>query len=86
MKIDENLLYDKIIMGRPQTIKDITFIPVLNIIFGNVKHFGVAIAGSISPKAFIVIDQRGYVSFYKLDNSVAPEDLIQSIIETCRDE
>lgn len=71
--------YDKIVLGKPKTIKDITFIPILDITFGGYDKFGLFFGGSISPKAFIVIDSIGAVSFYNISADTTPSKLLESI-------
>ena len=79
-------LYDKIILGKPKTIKDLTFIPILDITFEGYNKFGYFFGGSISPKAFIVIDSVGVVSFYNLTDDISPSDLLNSTTFTAEEE
>ncbi|HHW03772.1 MAG TPA: hypothetical protein GXX35_13370 [Thermoanaerobacterales bacterium] len=79
MELKENELFDRIIMGPPKTVEDITFIPILSVTLGCFKSFGTGFGGSISPKAFIVIDKDGNLSFYNLIPDENPLDIINNI-------
>ncbi|HHY71341.1 MAG TPA: hypothetical protein GX519_06820 [Thermoanaerobacterales bacterium] len=72
-------IYDKIVLGKPKTIKDLTFIPILDITFGGYDKFGLFFGGSISPKAFIVLDSIGAISFYNISTDITTSELLDSI-------
>lgn len=78
MNIDENKFSDEIIMGSPKVIKDITFIPIMNVSFGCFNTFGFFLGGHISPMAFITINKDGEYGFFKLSDD-NPEDILKSI-------
>jgi hypothetical protein len=77
---------DKMILGKPKTIKGLTFIPILDIAFGGYKKVGQFFGGSISPKSFIVIDSIGVVSFYNISTDDSPLELLDSITLTAEEE
>ncbi len=72
-------IYDKIVLGKPKTIKDLTFIPILDITFGGYDKLGLFFGGSISPKAFIVLDSIGAISFYNISTDITTSELLDSI-------
>ncbi|MDI3481329.1 MAG: hypothetical protein PWQ97_984 [Tepidanaerobacteraceae bacterium] len=80
MELKENGFDDKVVMGQPKAIGGITFIPVLSINFGCFDTLGTCFWGSISPIAFIVIDEENKgVSFYKIADDVEPHEIMNKI-------
>jgi hypothetical protein len=71
--------YDKILLGKPKTFKGFTFIPIVGVTIGGYGKFGLFFCGSISPKAFIIVDSIGEVSFYQVSNDTTPSKLLESI-------
>ena len=72
-------IYDKIVLGKPKTIKGLTFIPILNITIGGYDKFGLFFGGTILPKAFIIIDSMGNISFYNISTDIPSSKLLESI-------
>lgn len=83
MELKENDLIDKVIMGPPKIIDDITFVPILSVIFGCFESFGAGFGASICPKAFVVIKKDGSISFYNLISDEKPKDLINAVSQNC---
>lgn len=79
MELKENDLIDKVILGPKRIINGITFIPVLNVTFGCFEGFGAIFGACICPKAFIVIDKDGGISFYNLIYGENPLDIINVV-------
>lgn len=79
MELEENQLIDRVVMGPPKTIGNITFIPILSVTFGCFKSFGAGFGGSISPIAFVTIGKDGDMSFYKIVAGKAPDDIINDV-------
>lgn len=79
MELNENELIDKVILGPPKTIDGITFIPILSVTFGCFKSFGSGFGGSIFPKAFVIIDKDGGISFYNMVSGEDPADMVNAV-------
>jgi len=83
MELKENDLIDKVILGPPKTIDSITFIPILSVTFGCFKSFGTGFGGSICPKAFVIVDKNGGISFYNMVPGERPADIINAVSQNC---
>lgn len=79
MNLQNYAICDETVMGSPKVINGLTLIPILDIIFGGYTKSGLGFGCSISPKAFIIIDSTGKVSFYNLSIDVISSDLLESI-------
>lgn len=83
MELKKNDLIDKVIMGPPKIVNDITFIPILSVTFGCFESFGAGFGASICPKAFVVVDKDGNISFYNLIPGENPVDMINAVSNNC---
>jgi len=79
MSFKNHAFYDKIMPGKPKTIKGFTFIPIVSVTIRGYGKFGLFFCGSISPTAFIIVDSNGEVSFYQISNDITPSKLLESI-------
>ncbi|NLZ53964.1 MAG: hypothetical protein GX892_12630 [Thermoanaerobacteraceae bacterium] len=79
MSFKNHAFYDKIMLGKPVAVKSFTFIPIVGITIECFGKFGIFLSGSISPKAFIIIDSIGEVSFYQISSDITPSKLLESI-------
>lgn len=79
MSFKNYAFYDKIILSKPVTVKGFTFISVIGITIQGYGKYGVFLWGTITPKALIIIDSSGDMSFYKISNDTATSELLESI-------
>lgn len=79
MSFKNYAFYDKIMLSKPVTVKGLTFISVVGITIQAYGKYGVFLWSTITPKALIIIDSSGDMSFYKISNDTATSELLESI-------
>ncbi len=86
MSFDNYAIYDKMVLGKPRTIGDLTFIPLIHITLRAYYIFGLFLGMSISPEAFIVREAGGMISFYNISADTTFEELLANIMSTADEE
>ncbi len=79
MSFKNYAFYDKIILGKPRAIKGFTYIPIVSTTIEGCGNFGIFLWGSLTPKALIVADSSGEISFYPISRDATPSKLLESI-------
>ncbi|NLU10699.1 MAG: hypothetical protein GXW90_07175 [Tepidanaerobacter acetatoxydans] len=86
MSFDNYAIYDKMILGKPRPIGDLTFIPLIHITVRAYYIFSLFLGMSISPEAFIIREASGMISFYNISDDATFAELLANIMSTVDEE
>jgi len=79
MSFKNYAFYDKIVLGKVKTVKDVSLVPIVGITVMGYGNFGLFFYGSISPKGILVVENNGQMSLYQISRYPSPSKLLESI-------